>query len=44
MRKFKKGELVSFEGQQVKVVSQKGDNIVVESEDGNITISLDDLD
>ena len=44
MRKFKKGELVSFEGKQVKVVSQKGDSIVIESEDGNITIDLNDLD
>ena len=44
MRKFKKGELVSFEGKQVKVVSQKGDSIVIESEDGNITVDLNDLD
>lgn len=44
IRKFKKGDLVSFGGSQVKVVSQKGDNIVVESEDGNITINMDDLD
>ena len=43
IRKFKKGELVSFGGKQVKVVSQTGDNIVVESEDGEVIVNLDEL-
>ena len=44
IRKFKKGELVSFGGKQVKVVSQKGDDVLVETEDGEVMINMDDLD
>ena len=43
-RRFKKGQTITSGGVEYTVKSQKGDSVVVENNDGEITFDLDDID